>query len=50
MLGFNYNIMENQNDFWDQLTFAQQEEIKQGLEEIKKGKFTDYETIMKKHR
>ena len=37
-------------DFWNKLSFEQQEEIKQGSKEILEGKTTDYETFIEKHR
>lgn len=41
---------EGTKDFWDELTPAQQTEIKQGLEEIEKGKVTDYNSFIAKYK
>lgn len=38
------------SDFWDDLSFDQQKEIKNASIEINKGETTDYEKFMKKHR
>ena len=37
-------------DFWDTLSFKQQQEIKEGSQEIENGETTDYEKFMTKHR
>jgi len=37
-------------DFWDELSQEQQEEIKLGTQQILEGKITEYETYMAKHR
>ncbi len=41
---------EEKVDFWDDLTLEQQNEIQNASLEIQKGKTTDYETFMTKHR
>ncbi|WP_046756045.1 hypothetical protein [Kordia jejudonensis] len=35
-------------DFWNELSTAQQEEIKQGIENLDKGKRVSYESVLKK--
>jgi hypothetical protein len=35
-------------DFWDELTLSEQSEIKQGIEELDKGKRVSYESFLKK--
>ena len=37
-------------DFWDTLSFEQQNEIKEASKEIENGEITDYEKFMSKHR
>jgi hypothetical protein len=41
---------DDKNDFWLQLTEAQQEEIKEATIEINRGASTDYEIFIAKHR
>jgi len=38
------------SDFWDTLSFEQQQEIREGSHEIENGETTDYEKFMIKHR
>ena len=40
----------NSTDFWDELSYSQQKEIKQGSKEILEEKTVDYETYIIKHR
>jgi uncharacterized membrane protein len=35
-------------DFWEELTLSDQSEIKQGIEELNKGKRVSYESFLKK--
>ena len=35
-------------DFWNELSLSQQNEIKQGIEELNKGKRISYDTFLKK--
>lgn len=37
-------------DFWDELSYEQQQEIKQGDRDILEEKTTSYEIFMKNHR
>ncbi len=37
-------------DFWETLPQSEKEDILQGIKEIENGDFTDYDTIIKKHR
>lgn len=37
-------------DFWDELTERQQQEIKQGIDELDAGKKHDYQQVMSHHR
>ena len=41
---------ENTTDFWDELSLSEQSEIKQGIEELNKGKRVSFESFMQKHR
>lgn len=41
-------INKEQADFWDELNPAEQQEIKQGIEELNQGKRTSYETVLRK--
>lgn len=41
---------EKNSDFWDELTFEQQTEISRATNEIEKGKSTNYDSFMSKHR
>jgi len=38
------------SDFWETLSFEQQQEIREGSQEIENGETTDYEKFMTKHR
>ncbi|HLS30758.1 MAG TPA: hypothetical protein VK021_07880 [Flavobacteriaceae bacterium] len=35
-------------DFWDELSLSEQSEIKQGIEELDKGKRVSYDSFLKK--
>jgi DUF438 domain-containing protein len=39
---------ENSSDFWNELSLAEQNEIKQGIEELDNGKRVSYESVLKK--
>ncbi|QSB27001.1 hypothetical protein [Flavobacterium sp. CLA17] len=41
---------KKKKDWWDDLTEAQKEEIKEGERQIERGEFVLYEDMMKKHR
>lgn len=43
-------LTEMKKDWWDDLTEAQKEEIKEGERQIERGEFVLYEDMMKKHR
>ena len=43
-------VKANENDFWNDLSEEQQQEIKQGMAELDRGEKFDYETMMAKHR
>ncbi|WP_264532036.1 hypothetical protein [Flavobacterium sp. N502540] len=42
-------LTKKKKDWWDDLTDAQKAVIKLGEEQIEKGEFSDFETMMKKH-
>jgi DUF438 domain-containing protein len=44
------NIFKNENssDFWNELSLAEQNEIKQGIEELDNGKRISYESFLNK--
>ncbi|WP_264526102.1 hypothetical protein [Flavobacterium sp. N502536] len=42
-------LTKKKKDWWDDLTDAQKATIKLGEEQIEKGEFSDFETMMKKH-
>ena len=39
---------ENSSDFWNELSLAEQNEIKQGIEELDNGKRISYESFLNK--
>ncbi|MCX7549159.1 hypothetical protein OS188_14470 [Xanthomarina sp. F1114] len=41
-------VKKEKVDFWDELTQSEQSEIKQGIEELDKGKRVSYESFLKK--
>ncbi|WP_299103382.1 hypothetical protein [uncultured Winogradskyella sp.] len=41
-------VKKEKVDFWDELTLSEQSEIKQGIEELNKGKRVSYESFLKK--
>jgi len=41
-------VKKEKVDFWDELTLIEQTEIKQGIEELDKGKRVSYESFLKK--
>ncbi len=41
-------VKKEEVDFWDELTLSEQTEIKQGIEELDKGKRISYESFLKK--
>jgi len=43
-------LKKEKNDFWDELTLSQQEEIKKADLDVLNEDTTDYETFMSSHR
>ena len=43
-------VKANENDFWNDLTEDQQQELRQGMKELDSGQKHDYEQVMSKHR
>ncbi len=41
-------VKKEKIDFWDKLTLSEQIEIKQGIEELDKGKRVSYSSFLKK--
>lgn len=41
-------VKKEKVDFWDKLALSEQSEIKQGIEELDKGKRVSYESFLKK--
>ncbi|TXK77862.1 hypothetical protein [Mesonia sp. K4-1] len=41
-------VKKEKVDFWEELTLSEQSEIKQGIEELNKGKRVSYESFLKK--
>lgn len=41
-------VKKEKNDFWDELSLSEQSEIKQGIEELDKGKRVSYDSFLKK--
>ena len=41
-------VKKEKVDFWDELSLSEQSEIKQGIEELNKGKRVSYESFLKK--
>ena len=44
----NTALVEKKINFWEELTLSDQSEIKQGIEELNRGKRVSYETFLKK--
>ena len=43
-------VEATENDFWNDLTEDQRQELKQGMKELDNGQKHDYEKVMSKHR
>ena len=43
-------VKANEDDFWNDLTEDQKQELKQGMKELDDGQKHDYEQVMSKHR
>ena len=41
-------VKKEKVDFWDELSLSEQTEIKQGIEELDKGKRVSFESFLKK--
>ena len=41
-------VKKEKVDFWDELSLSERSEIKQGIEELDKGKKISYESFLKK--
>ncbi|WP_339697502.1 hypothetical protein [uncultured Marixanthomonas sp.] len=41
-------VKKEKVDFWDELSLSEKSEIKQGIEELNKGKRVSYESFLKK--
>ncbi|WP_347173474.1 hypothetical protein [Polaribacter uvawellassae] len=41
-------VKKEKIDFWDELSLSEQSEIKQGIEELNKGKRVSYDSFLKK--
>ena len=41
-------VKKEKVDFWNELSLSEQSEIKQGIEELDKGKRVSYESFLKK--
>ena len=41
-------VQKEKNDFWSELSFTEQKEIKRGIEELDEGKRISYESFLKK--
>lgn len=41
-------VKKEKVDFWNELSLSEQSEIKQGIEELNKGKRVSYESFLKK--
>jgi len=41
-------VRREKSDFWDELSFSEQKEIKRGIEELENGKRVSYESFLKK--
>jgi len=41
-------VKKEKLDFWDELSLSEQSEIKQGIEELDKGKRVSYDSFLKK--
>ena len=43
-------VKANDEDFWNDLSNDQKQEIQQGIDELERGEKFDYEELMSKHR
>ena len=41
-------VKKEKNDFWNELTLSEQEEIKKGIEDLDSGKRVSYESFLEK--
>ncbi|MGO3708448.1 MAG: hypothetical protein ACTJGD_12150 [Mesonia hippocampi] len=41
-------VKKEKNDFWDELSLSEQEEIKKGIQDLDKGKRVSYESFLNK--
>ena len=41
-------VKKEKVDFWDELSLSEQSEIKQGIEELEKGRRVSYDSFLKK--
>lgn len=41
-------VKREKSDFWDELSFSEQNEIKKGIKELENGKRVSYESFLKK--
>lgn len=41
-------VKHEKNDFWNDLSLSEQEEIKKGIKELKNGRRVSYESVLKK--
>lgn len=41
-------VKKEDNDFWDELSTVEQNEIQQGIEELNQGKRVSYDSFLKK--
>lgn len=41
-------VKNEKTDFWDELSLSEQKEIKEGIEELEKGKKVSYKSFLKK--
>ncbi len=41
-------VKKEKNDFWDELSLSEQEEIKSGIQELDRGERISYESFLKK--
>ncbi|WP_456312818.1 hypothetical protein [Pseudomonas shirazensis] len=42
-------LTKKKKDWWDDLTEAQKEEIKEGERQIERGEYSDFESFIQKH-
>ena len=41
-------VKNEKTDFWDELSLSEQKEIKEGIEQLEKGKRVSYKSFLKK--